>query len=163
MKKLADSLYSLCVTIWVGGLLAIGYLAVPVLFAQIADRMQAGNIAAVMFSIGGWLGLACGLILSLLLYRWHGAAMLRNPVCRLVVCMLLLGLIGQFVVQPQIAAIKAQAYPLPVAETALHAQFARWHGVSSVLYLLQAVLGLTLVALQGRGRGDLPAKTGVES
>lgn len=152
MKKLADALYALCITVWVGGLFAIGYLAVPVLFTQIADRMQAGNIAAVMFSIGGWLGLACGLILLLIVGVWHGTAALRNPVTRIVSLMLLLGLVGQFVVQPEIAAIKAQAYPLAVAESPLHAQFARWHGVSSVLYLLQALSGAALVVLQQRGR-----------
>jgi hypothetical protein len=35
----------------------------------------------------------------------------------------------------------------PLAEA-----FARWHGVSSVLYLVQAVLGLGLVVIQGRGK-----------
>lgn len=152
MKKLAGALYSLCITIWVGGLFAIGYVAAPVLFAQIGDRMQAGNIAGVMFRVGGWVSLACALILLAILYAWHGKTVWRNRVLQIVVAMLMLGLIGQFVVQPEIAAIKAQAYPLPVAESALHTQFARWHGISSVLYLLQALLGVALVVMQGQGK-----------
>ena len=152
MNRFAGALYSLCITLWVGGLLAIGYLAVPVLFAQIPDRMQAGNIAAVMFTIGGWLGLVCAALLLVILWRWHGARAATLRVFQIVALMAVLGLVGQFVVQPRIAAIKLAARPLPVAESSLHADFARWHGVSSVLYLCEALLGVALVVMQGSGR-----------
>ncbi len=38
-------------TFWVGGLWAIGYVAVPVLFNMISDRYLAGGIAGRLFSI----------------------------------------------------------------------------------------------------------------
>jgi hypothetical protein len=36
-------------------------------------------------------------------------------------------------------------------ESALRDRFVAWHGVSSVVYLIQSLLGLLLVILQGRG------------
>lgn len=152
MKKLADALYSICITLWVGGLIGIGYVAVPVLFSQQPDRSLAGSLAGHMFAIGSWIGLCCATYLLAYLFRVHGAAALRNPVLRLVAAMLLLGLVGQFLIQPIIAGLRAEALPLPVMQSPLAANFARWHGVSSVLYLIQVVLGLALVVIQSRGR-----------
>jgi len=54
------ALYSLGISIWVGGLLAIGYLAAPILFAQLSDRTLAGNLAGAMFSAVAWVGIAWG-------------------------------------------------------------------------------------------------------
>ena len=152
MKKLADALYSICITLWVGGLIGIGYVAVPVLFARLADRSLAGFLAGNMFAIGGWLGLSCAFYLLAYLFRVHGRAALRNPVTCLVALMLLLGVIGQFVIQPVIAGLRAEALPLPVMQSPLAEAFARWHGVSSVLYLVVVVLGLALVVMQGKGK-----------
>lgn len=152
MKKLADALYSICITLWVGGLIGIGYVAVPVLFSQLPDRSLAGSLAGNMFAIGSWIGLVCAAYLLTYLSRVHGRAAMRNPVLRLVVAMLLLGLVGQFLIQPIIAGLRAEALPLPVMQSPLATSFARWHGVSSVLYLIQAVLGLALVVVQSRGR-----------
>jgi hypothetical protein len=152
MKKLADALYSICITVWVGGLIGIGYVAVPVLFVRLADRSIAGSLAASMFAIGSWIGLLCAAYLLAYLFRVHGRPALRNPVTALVAAMLLLGVVGQFVIQPVIAGLRMEALPLPVMQSPLAEAFARWHGVSSVLYLVQAVLGLGLVVMQGRGK-----------
>jgi len=38
-----------------------------------------------------------------------------------------------------------------VMESALRSRFMAWHGVSSIVYLIESLLGLWLVALQGRG------------
>lgn len=152
MRRLADALYSICITLWVGGLIGIGYVAVPVLFTHLADRSLAGYLAGNMFAIGGWLGIACGLYLLAYLFGVHRRAAWRNPVTGLVGVMLLFGVIGQFVIQPVIAGLRAEALPLPVMQSPLAEAFARWHGASSVLYLFVVLLGLALVVLQGRGR-----------
>lgn len=152
MKKLADALYSICITLWVGGLIGIGYVAVPVLFARLTDRSVAGFLAGDMFAIGSWLGLLCASYLLTYLFRVHGRSAMRNPVTCLVALMLLLGVIGQFVVQPIIAGLRAEALPVPVMQSPLAETFARWHGLSSVLYMVVVLLGLSLVVMQGRGR-----------
>jgi hypothetical protein len=59
--------------------------------------------------------------------------------------MLLLVLAGQFVLQPILADLKAQALPLDVMKSALASQFMTWHGISSILYLIQSLLGIALV------------------
>ncbi len=60
MRGCLSALYSIAVALWVGGLLAIGYLVAPVLFSQLADRSVAGTVAGAMFSVMAWVGLACG-------------------------------------------------------------------------------------------------------
>lgn len=153
MRSLADALYSICITVWVGGLVGIGYVAVPVLFVQLpGDRSLAGHLAGNMFALGGLVGMVCGAYLLAYLFRVHGRSALRNPATCLVAAMLVLGAIGQFVIQPVIAGLRAEALPLPVMQSPLADTFARWHGVSSVLYLIVVILGLALVVMQGRGR-----------
>ena len=57
----------------------------------------------------------------------------------------------RFGIQPLLAQLKADALPREVMESVLRSRFATWHGVSSILYLVQSLLGLVLVI--GRGRG----------
>jgi hypothetical protein len=59
--------------------------------------------------------------------------------------MLLLVLIGQFILQPILADLKLQALPLDVMNSALASQFKTWHAVSSILFLIQSLLGIALV------------------
>ena len=58
--------------------------------------------------------------------------------------------IGEFGVQPLLAAIKNQALPAEVMESVFRDRFATWHGIASVLYLIECLLGVLLVWLQGR-------------
>ena len=51
MWGLASALYNIAVAAWVGSLLAIGYIAAPVLFSQLADRSMAGTVAGALFSV----------------------------------------------------------------------------------------------------------------
>jgi hypothetical protein len=55
------ALYSIAVTAWVGSLLAIGYLAAPMLFAQFADRAVAGIGRRHVFAVA-WVGSPAALI-----------------------------------------------------------------------------------------------------
>lgn len=144
MTKLAR-LASLLITAWVGGLWIIGYLAVPVLFYAQPDRQLAGMLAGTMFSRVAWLGMVCG---GGLLGYWlftAGAAAWRQTAFRLVAAMLLLTLIAQFGLQPVMNELKAQALPLEVMKSPLAHQFGMLHGMSSILYLLQSLLGAWLV------------------
>jgi hypothetical protein len=82
--------------------------------------------------------------------RKNGGAF-KSPVFWLVLFMLLLTVAGYFGVQPIMAQLKADSLPREVMESALRDRFAAWHGVSSVIYLVQSLLGLLLVAVQSRG------------
>ena len=152
MTKLADALYALAIALWVGGLFAIGYLAAPVLFAQLSDRILAGNLAGAMFALIAWIGIGCASYLLVFQLGRHGWRALKLSTFWLVTIMLLLTVAGHFGVQPILAQLKADALPRQVMESALRDRFATWHGISSGLYMLQSLLGLWLVVWQERGR-----------
>ena len=153
MGKLASALYSIAVAAWVGSLLAIGFIAAPVLFTQLADRSVAGNLAGGMFSVTAWVGLACGAYLILFVLFAKGWRAIRSGVFWIVVLMIALTVAGHFGVQPILAQLQADALPRRVMESALRDRFTTWHGVSSALYLVQSLLGIALVILQERGKG----------
>lgn len=151
MRKLSEALYLVLVTAWVGGLWAVGYLAAPVLFASLGDRQLAGMVAGKLFALIGWIGLGCAAyLLAFLAVRW-GGAVLKRSVFWLVLAMALLTAISLFGIQPLMAQLKADALPRDVMESVLRDRFAAWHGISSILYLGQSLLGLWLVVWTNRG------------
>ena len=151
MRRLADAVFTLALTLWVGGLWAIGYLVAPTLFATLADRQLAGALAGKLFALIGWVGMGCAAYMVLLLVVRLGGAVFRRALFWLLVVMLALTLVSQFGLQPLIAQLKAEAMPREVMESVLRDRFAAWHGVSSILYLMQSVLGLLLAVIGVRG------------
>lgn len=150
MKNLPRSLALLAATAWVGGLWAVGYLAVPILFHAQPDRQLAGMLAGQMFSALGYLGIACGVYLLAWRLSAAGRAALREPLFLIATAMLLLTMVSQFGIQPLMAELKAQALPLEVSQSPYAGQFRMWHGISSILYLLQSLLGAALVVFAAR-------------
>ena len=151
MRRFSEALYLITLSLWVGGLWAIGYLVAPVLFATLADRQLAGMLAGKLFALIGWVGLASAAYLLLFMLIRLGRSALKRGVFWLLVVMLVLTVLSQFGIQPLLAQIKADALPREVMESVLRDRFATWHGVSSILYLVQSVLGLLLVVGAGRG------------
>jgi predicted cobalt transporter CbtA len=109
-------------------------------------------MAGKLFSVVAWTGIACATYLLIFRVTRHRAACLKQGFFWTVLAMLLLVLAGELGVQPVLAALKAQALPKEVMESLLRDRFMTWHGVASVLYIIQSVLGLALVILHGRGR-----------
>lgn len=151
MSRVAENLYSVLITLWVGALWAIGYLAAPTLFRVLDDRALAGRVAGEMFTYVAWLGMAAAAYLLVFLALRKLGAAFKSSVFWLVLVMLLLAVAGYFGIQPILAQLKADSFPREVMESAMRDRFMAWHGVSSVVYLIQSLLGLMLVALQGRG------------
>ena len=137
-------------TLWVGGLWAIGFLAVPVLFHTLDDRTLAGQLAAPMFTLINGIGLACGALLLLSAAMGEGRAWYRSWRIGVIAIMMVGMAVILFVIQPQMAALKVQVAP----GGALGPQFGRLHGISSAIYLLVSVLGLLLVAGGERRRHE---------
>lgn len=151
MQRLAEHLYAIFITLWVGALWAIGYLAAPTLFHVLSDRALAGRVAGEMFGYVAWIGMAASAYLLVFVALRKNAGAFKSPVFWLVLLMLLLTVAGYFGVQPIMAQLKADSLPREVMESAMRDRFAAWHGVSSVIYLVQSLLGLMLVAVQSRG------------
>ncbi|HEX5512796.1 MAG TPA: DUF4149 domain-containing protein [Gammaproteobacteria bacterium] len=117
-------------TLWVGALWTVGYLAAPVLFATLDDRALAGRLAGNMFTSVAYLSLAAGGVLLLIEWRRQDRRRWR---AWLIVAMLALIAIGELWVRPLMA-------------VAAPGDFARLHGIAQVVYLLVSLLGLGLVA-----------------
>lgn len=147
MRRLADALRSVALTLWIGGLWAIGYLVAPTLFSALSnDRPLAGLLAGQLFELIGWVGLSCGVYLLLFTVLRLRSAALRQWHFWGLLLMFLLTAVSLFGIQPLLAQIKADALPREVMESVLRNRFVTWHGVSSILFLVQSLLGLLLVA-----------------
>lgn len=151
MRRLSEALYLFSITLWVGGLWAIGYMAAPVLFASLGDRQLAGMVAGKLFALIGWVGMGCAAWLLVFLVARSGGQVFKRGVFWLVVVMALMTIVSQFGIQPLMVQLKLDAMPREVMESVLRDRFAAWHGISSILYMVQSLLGLWLVIWSSRG------------
>ena len=145
MNKISYGLALLAVSFWVGGMCAIGYLAVPVLFQTLPDRQLAGMLAGKLFAVTAYMGIVCALYLLVFYFAQFGRQAFSQRIFWVIIVMLLLTLAGQFGIQPILADLKAQAMPDEVMRSGFAESFRTWHGVASMVYLVQSLLGIVLV------------------
>ena len=152
-------LFQLFTTLWVGSLLTTGYMVAPTLFALLS-RTDAGNVAASLFRTQAYVSVVCGVVLLLIVnreMRGGGASSMvsadtgttrRAP--RLIVSMIVCTLIGYFALQPWMNGLRlaAQAAGTDVGHSMYRTQFGVLHGVSSLFYLVESLLGIGLVCLR---------------
>jgi hypothetical protein len=89
--------------------------------------------------------MACGIYLLIQRIGVFGQAALRQAFFWIVAVMLLITLAIHFGIQPVMIDLKAQALPLDVMHSPHAGRFKMLHGVSSVIYLTQSLLGAFLV------------------
>ena len=131
--------------LWAGSLWTVGYLVAPTLFATLADRVQAGTIAASMFRSQAWLSITCAaLMFGLFAMAPHGLARQRACVL-LVLAMLACTIVSHVGLQPMMAALRDAAGPGGVMESVAKTRFGVLHGVASLIYLVQSVLAGALL------------------
>lgn len=155
MSSVPHRVFRLLTFVWVGSALTIGYVVAPTLFAML-ERSVAGDVAARLFRIEAFAGVTCG-VLSLAL----GNVLVRRgmPEYRrlrwLVAGMLLCVLIGYFGIQPFMDALRTTAREsgLDIAHSAYAARFGLLHGVASLFYLVETLLGLALIWMLPSGAG----------
>jgi hypothetical protein len=150
MKNFSSILASLLTTAWVGSIWAVGYLAVPVLFYAQPDRQLAGMLAGQMFTLVDYLGMACGLYLLVQHLGMSGRASFRQTLFWTVAVMLLITIVLHFGIQPVMDRLKAQALPLDVMHSPYADRFKMLHGMSSIIYLIQSLLGVILLVKSRR-------------
>jgi len=153
-------LFGLLAMLWVGSQLTIGYAVAPVLFASL-ERAVAGDIAAQLFRLEGMVGVVCGVLLLGLANVLARRGMVGYRRLRwILAAMLLCVLIGYFALQPFMNALRVQAMSagMDVASSPYASRFGLLHGVSSVFYLVQSLLGAWLVWLLPSARGTLPQR-----
>lgn len=136
--------FVMAVGLWLGAILAVGYLAAPVVFTNLPDRQLAGLIAGEMFSVTTAITLVVGVILlgfsNWLVNRGYDS---YRPI-RWFVLVILLMAIGGSLMQMWLIDLKrlASIEGVSVMQSSYATPFARLHGVSSILFLLESVVGL---------------------
>lgn len=141
---LIHRVFQLLVGLWLGTILSVGYLVAPVIFTKLPDRQLAGLIAGEIFSITTTMTIVLGVVL-LGLSNWQvsrGFAKYRQ--IRWFVLLILLFAIGGSLMQLWMMDLKrlASIEGVVVMQSTYATPFARLHGISSVLFLLESVVGL---------------------
>jgi len=142
-------LTGLVITFWVGGLWITG-LSASILFDTISDRQLAGSVAGQLFEMVSYIGIVSGLLLLAQRFAEFGMPSLKQRYVWIIGAMLLLILVGYFGIQSHLAQLKADAFPVEVMQSEYAKQFAIWHGVSGVIYLMECLLGAALVLISWR-------------
>jgi hypothetical protein len=144
--------------VWVGSLLTIGYGVAPTLFSTL-DPVSAGDLAAKLFRGEAIVGVLCGILalaLGNVLVRRGAFAYRRFR--WLLIGMLACVLIGYFAIAPFMEALRQEARNAGIDVMQLApTRFMLLHGVSSVFYLIESLLGIALVWLLpvGERRGEI--------
>ncbi len=138
MKKLAGVLAGA----WLGLQLGVGYLVAPVLFQNL-ERMQAGALAGVLFTVTAYIGMFVWLLVYFTGRSEQKRAYARAHTGKWILLLLALLAVNQFLITPVIEAHKTGTANWLL--TLLGGSFGRWHGISTIIYMVCSVLGLGLV------------------
>ncbi len=131
---MTSAIERLLVTLWVGSVWAIGYIAAPALFANLDDSELAGALAGELFTATAVLGIGCAMVLILVYMIQRGWSTFTQWRFWVVLVMLALTVIGEFVIRAQMELVQGTD------------AFSRLHGTAQLVFLAVAVMGLALVA-----------------
>jgi hypothetical protein len=144
----AQRLFILIAGLWVGSLLAVGYLVAPAIFSTMTDRQAAGMVAGSIFRLEAYLSVIVSIGLMVLSNLLVNRGLNQFRMIRwLLLAMLLCSLAATLILIPWMNALRdsALAEGMPVMLSPSAILFGRLHGASSILFTLQSVLGIYLV------------------
>jgi hypothetical protein len=137
----------LAAALWWGSLSAIGFLVVPLLFANLPTPALAGQTAARLFSAQTWVSLGCGAVV-LLASRERGEPPRMDwarGALAYTLAGLLLALLVEFAVAPRIVARE---------------NLRLWHGAGTAMYALQWICALVVLWKATGAAGRSPVNPG---
>lgn len=144
MNQFLAKLNIIIASLWVGGMWSM-FMVTTVLFNKIPSAYIAGNLAGDMFQFLNYFGFGAGLLILFIQFKALGIGFLKSSVLWVILVMLILIMINYFGIQPIIDAIKVEALPKEVMESVFADRFSTWHGIASIGYLIQCLLGLVLL------------------
>ncbi len=144
MNNWSDKFSLIIITLWIGALWSAGAAAYA-LFDTLQDKQLAGQLAGKFFNYVSYLGLFSAFYLLIHRLLRFGTVVLKQEFFWAVFVMLLLVLAGHFGIQPLLAQFKADAFPSDVMQSVFANRFRTWHGVASIAYMLQCLLGFIVV------------------
>lgn len=134
----------LAAALWWGSLTAIGFVAVPLLFAHAPSTWIAGTLAARLFTGQTWISLCCGVVVLASARDVEGTPKLdwAQGAIGYVLVGMLAALLQEFAIAPRIVARQDLAF---------------WHGVGTALYAAQWLCALVVLWKQvGRAEETVP-------
>ena len=144
----AQRLFILIAGLWVGSLLTVGYLVAPAIFSTMTDRQAAGMVAGSIFKLEAYLSLIVCIGLMVLANLLVNRGLNQFRLIRwILLVMLLCSIAAAFIFIPWMNTLRdnALAQGMPVMLSPSAALFGRLHGASSILFMLQSLLGIFLV------------------
>ncbi len=137
--------------LWWGSLTTIGFLVVPMLFANLGTPAMAGAMAAKLFTAQTWVSIGCTFLLLLALNKKDSetGALAVQPVTKFIVAGLLFALLVEFGVSPRIVSARSDGGNLKL-----------WHGLGTAMYVLQWLSAGATLWLLAR---SLPKTASVQS
>jgi hypothetical protein len=144
MNNWSAKLALIIITLWVGALWTTGAVAY-VLFNTLPDSQLAGQLAGKFFNYVSYLGLFSGFYLLVHRLLAYGTLALKQSYFWAVFVMLLLVIAGHFGIQPILAQLKSDALPSDVMQSVFANRFKTWHGVASIGYVVECLLGFVVV------------------
>jgi hypothetical protein len=142
-SKSANTIRIGLAALWWGSLTTVGFMVVPLLFANLPTPAMAGGMAAKLFSAETWVSAVCGLLLLLISRRNQPLAPESSAQAAIVfiVTGMLLAMLSEFAISPRILARE---------------NLKLWHTVGSAMYLLQWVCaGVVLGKFAGAASGKV--------
>lgn len=155
MTRAAHALYFTALSIWVGGLASLAFVAAPMIFRNSPSRAVAGAIFGPILRTFAWVELACALMVvasSIILAQSDPRGLRGEPLrLALVAVMVLLLCSYAFGVYPAVAEERSRLSgfdAIPEGDPA-RARFDRLHRWSTRLVGANLLLGTTLLVLSG--------------
>ena len=124
MKRGLPTLAIWTAALWWGALTIVGFLVVPMLFANLPTPAIAGAMAGRLFSALTWVAVGCGLLLMMIFRSNQPLALMDKAQSAIlfIASGMLLALLSEFVVAPRIMARQ---------------DLRLWHSVGAMMYVLQ--------------------------
>jgi uncharacterized membrane protein len=147
--------YFVALSIWVGGMVVLAFLAAPLAFRELPTRAQAGAFFGRLLGGFSWIELGCAAVclaaaLACHLARPAISGWAKAQIAVLAGMVVVAGFHDLFVI-PMARSIRAEAGgEIESAPEALRVKFARFHRVSEALFGLNLLMGIALVALSTR-------------
>ena len=144
----AQRIFIMIAGLWVGSLLTVGYLVAPAIFSTMTDRQAAGMVAGSIFKLEAYLSVIVCIGLMVLANLLVNRGLHQFRIIRwLLLAMLLCSIAAAFIFIPWMNALRdhalAQGMPVMLSPSAI--VFGRLHGASSILFMIQSILGIFLV------------------
>ena len=144
----AQRLFILVAGLWVGSLLTTGYLVAPTIFNTLTDRQVAGMVAGSIFRAEALLSTVVCIALMVLANLLVNRGLAQYRLIRwILLAMLLCSVAASLVFIPWMNTLRDEALlqGMPVMLSPSANIFAKLHGASSIVFLIQSALGIYLI------------------